>query len=483
MTTAVAPFPSAFADAWEQADTATAPGVVVGDRFGPWIARARPEHRWDAPHFRVMQAALDDATALVSRRIVFDVPIRHGKTEHNTVGYAAYRLARDPKTRVLVCSYNQPQANKLSREIKKLARKQGVQISPERDAAGEWETTAGGGVRAVGAGSGVASVNADVILIDDPIGKRDDAESVATREQVWDWLTNDVLARAEPHTVVILSMSRWHMDDPVGRLLERHGGRWRHVRLPAEAEEADPMGRPVGAPLWPALRGVEWLAEKRVELGAYGFSSLLQLRPRPREGGMFKWDWFQIVEAAPVHATRTRYWDLAGTEVRRAARGVAANDPDFTSGTLMARTPRGRYCVEDVARGQWSLAKRDAMIVETARADAAKYGAGAVVIWLEADQGVGGAERTNAIVRALAGHVVHVERPVTNKVLRAEPYASQAEASNVDMLRAVWNTAVLSVYTSFPTGTHDDDVDSAAGAFNKLAAGAGQGWLSVPVAR
>src|SRR5690606_27799432 len=109
--------------------------------------------------------------------------------------------------------YNQRQAEKFSREIRKLARARGIALSKDRDTAGEWETAAGGGVRAVGAGAGVAGVNADLILIDDPIGSRDEAESAAHRDRVWDWITSDLLARAEPHTAVLFTMSRWHQDD------------------------------------------------------------------------------------------------------------------------------------------------------------------------------------------------------------------------------------------------------------------------------
>jgi hypothetical protein len=96
-----------------------------------------------------------------------------------------------------------------------------------------------------------------------------------------------------------MTMSRWHQDDPAGRLKDQQGARWTMLDLPAEAEENDALGRSVGEPLWPELRGADWLAEKREELGAYGFASLLQGRPRPREGGMFKWSWWQTHRQRP----------------------------------------------------------------------------------------------------------------------------------------------------------------------------------------
>src|SRR5687768_6335410 len=82
--------------------------------FGDWLKRARPEYEWTAPHFVAMQDVLDQVTAGELRRIYFQVPIRHGKTEHNTIGYAVYRLERNPRTRILVGSYNERRAQKFS---------------------------------------------------------------------------------------------------------------------------------------------------------------------------------------------------------------------------------------------------------------------------------------------------------------------------------------------------------------------------------
>lgn len=436
--------------------------------FGEWMAEARPEYRWDYAHFRAMQSVLDRVTAGALRRCYFQIPIRHGKSEHNTIGYAVYRLERDPRTRIIVGSYNQSQAQKFSREIRRLARARGVAMSVERDAAGEWETAAGGGVRAVGAGAGVASVNADLILIDDPIGSRAEAESAADREAVWDWLTSDILARAEPKTAVLFTMSRWHQDDPAGRLLERHPHVWHILDLPAEAEDADPLGRPLGAPLWPELRGADWLAEKRVELLEYGFASLLQGRPRPREGGMFKWEWWRMLDTLPATGRYVRYWDMAGT--RPKTKGA---DPDFTAGALLTRTAQGETVVAHVCRFRVEVAARDAAIVAQARADLATFGH-RVVYWLERQAGIGGEDATAALVRQLQGLglAVFTEHATGSKADRATPLAAAAMAGNVylgpETPDQPWRDAFRLEAADFPHGKHDDQIDAAAGAFAKV---------------
>lgn len=453
----------------EQRKRARAPRQTVPDAFGEWLASVRPQYRWDAPHFLMMQSALNDVTAGRLRRVFFQVPIRHGKSEHNTISYAAYRLERQPNTRILLCSYNQRQVNKFSRDIRSLATQRGVNVSTDRDAAEEWTTVVGGGVRAVGAGAGVASVNADLILLDDPIGSRDDAESPAHRDRIWDWLTNDLLARCEPHTAVLFTMSRWHQDDPAGRLRDRQASQWHIIDLPGRAEPNDPLGRAVDAPLWPALRGEAWLTEKRIELGEYGFASLIQGRPRPREGGMFKWSWWQLLDAVPAVGPMVRYWDLAGTTPRG-----HGHDPDYTAGTLACRMLDARTAIVDVVRFRKSVMERDAELERIAKADLLAY-PGRVKWWIETEAGISGEERTTALVRRLqnVGMVVKTEHPTGKKVFRIEPLASKAEAGNIVLCPGEWRDAFRTEaadFTGLPgsAGQHDDQLDSAAGANSKL---------------
>lgn len=448
----------------------------VPTRYGEWLRSARPEMQWTARHFVAMQQVLDRVTSGELRRVLMQIPIRHGKTQHSTIGFGSYQLERSQKTRLLVGSYNQRQADKLSRQIRRLARARSVSISDDRDAAAEWETIMGGGVRAVGAGSGVASVDADGILIDDPFGSRQEAESPTHREAVWDWFTNDILARCEPHTWVILSCSRWHKDDVVGRLLDGQAGEWAKIDLPGRAERNDPLGRAIDEPLWPELRGEQWLTEKRAELGEYGFASLIQGRPRPRAGGMFKWAWWQLIDAVPKVGRLVRYWDLAGTEVN--PKKKKAHDPDYTAGVLAGRMPDERTVYLDVERFRKSIAARDAHLETVCTNDLTKYG-NRITWWIETEAGIAGEDRTKELVRRLQakGMTVSTEHPTGNKVLRAEPLASKAEAGNALLYtggrvneEAVndWLDPFRSEAADFPNGTHDDQVDAAAGADSKL---------------
>src|SRR5205823_1580955 len=97
----------------------------------------------------------------------------------------------------------------------------GVFTHRRTNSAAEWETPEGGGVRAVGVGSGVTGYGASLIIIDDPIKSRAQAQSETWRERVWDWFNDDLTTRLEPDAAIILIQTRWHEDDLAGRLLRQ----------------------------------------------------------------------------------------------------------------------------------------------------------------------------------------------------------------------------------------------------------------------
>jgi predicted phage terminase large subunit-like protein len=344
----------------------------------------------------------------------------------------------------------------MSRKARKIARTR-LDLSPDREAVEEWETTAGGTLRAVGVGAGVTGHGAQLMMIDDPVQNREEADSLVYRDRVWDWYTNDLYTRLEPNGAIVAIMARWHEDDLAGRILASSDGpNWEVIRLPAEAEESDPLGRPIGEPLWPERFTADELADRKLVLGR-DYYALYQQRPQPREGEMFKRAWFEIVDAVPADAQRVRYQDKAGTS------GGGA----FTSEVLIAAS-KGIYYIEDVQRGQWGAAEREAHFRQSAELD--RQAGKSVRYWTEQEPGSGGKESAEATIRNMAGFMIRADKVTGSKELRAEPMAAQAMAGNVKIVRGPWNAAFLDEITSFPSGMLRDQVDAASGAFNKLSA-------------
>jgi predicted phage terminase large subunit-like protein len=435
------------------------PAPALG--FDAWLTTTAPRWPWHYAHLAYVRAQLQRVTDGTCKRLMLFMPPRHYKSEMTTVRYSAYRLERDPGMRVIIGAYNQILADKFSRKTRRIVESR-LPLSRERTAVQDWETPQGGGLRAVGVGGGITGQGGDLIIIDDPVKSREEAESQAYRDRVYEWYTDDLYTRAEAGAAIILIMTLWHEDDLAGRILASEDGpNWTVVRLPAEAEADDPLGRALGAPLCPDKFDADALADRRRVLGDYSYNALYQQQPRPRDGAMFQRSWFTIVGAAPAEADRVRYWDNAGTKDGGA----------YTCGVLMARDrTTGLFYVEDMVRGQWEAPERETMKRQTAELDKARYGK--VTIWNEQEPGSGGKESAQSTIRNLAGFVVYAEPVTGDKVTRAEPFAVQAAAKNVKIVRdtpeRLWNAGYLDRLCAFPTGKYKDDVDASSGALNKL---------------
>ena len=425
--------------------------------FPDWLPTVTPSFNWHWPHLVHIQRQLQRVTDGEINRLMLFLPPRHGKSEMTTVRYPVWRLKRDPTMRVIVGAYNQTLANKFSRKARKIAAGE-LLSSRERAAAEDWETEQGGGLRAVGVGGGITGQGGDLIIIDDPVKNREEANSQTYRDKVWDWYTDDLYTRLEPNASMILIMTRWHETDLAGRILASEDApNWTVISLPAFAEEGDPLHRPIGAALCPDRYDETKLDRIKMVLGDWSFAALYQQRPAPAEGGMFKLAAAEIVEALPMGGRWIRWWDKA----------ASSKKGDFSAGVLLMAI-KGLYYVADVQRGQWASDERDAIIKQTAALDWQRTN-GECVTWQEQEPGSSGLDVARAFVKLLAGYAVNYEPSTGSKETRAMPLASQWNAGNVKILRGAWNAAYLDEMTSFPFGTHDDMVDATSGAFGKLA--------------
>ena len=126
-----------------------------------------------------------------------------------------------------------------------------------------WNTTNGGGYVSAGVGGGITGKGANVLLIDDPVKNREDAESDHNRDLIWDWYTSTAYTRLSPGGGVLVILTRWHDDDLAGRLLrfaEEGADQWEVVKYPAIAEE-DEDYRAEGDALHPERYAVDALEQ------------------------------------------------------------------------------------------------------------------------------------------------------------------------------------------------------------------------------
>jgi predicted phage terminase large subunit-like protein len=105
-------------------------------------------------------------------------------------------------------------------------------------------------------------------------------------------------------------------------------------------------------------------------------------------------------------------------------------------------------------------------IKQTAQVDRAKYKR--VRIRLPQDPGQAGKEQAQSYIKWLSGYDVTAKIESGSKEVRAEPFAAQWQAGNIDILIAPWNNMLFDQYESFPESQLKDMVDAGSSAFSEL---------------
>ena len=413
----------------------------VPSDFKNWLEQVSTGFTWDWPHLEHIREKLDDITAGTLKRLVITVPPRHGKSEMGTIRYPVFRLQQDPAQRVVIAAYSQTLANTFSRKARRIAQDL-LSLASDRKAVEQWDTIEGGGLRAVGVGAGITGLGANLIIIDDPVKSREEAESEAYRERVWNWYRDDLYTRLEPGGAVVLTMTRWHEDDLAGRILNSEdASSWTVVNLPAIAEEGDPLKRKPGEPLCKARYDLDALQDRRRVLGEYGFNALFQQRPSPPAGGLFKRSWWQTYREQPSFDRIITSWDLTFKD---------GPNTDYVVGLVIAQKGAAFYLL-DCIRDRLDITETIPAIVNTFN----RYKPVATVVEDKAN----GPAVISMLKSKIPGLIA--VNPQGGKFSRAAAISPMIEAGNVYLPeRSSWASALIEEAAAFPNAAHDDQVDA-----------------------
>jgi predicted phage terminase large subunit-like protein len=298
-------------------------------------------------------AALTNGTG--SDRVAVFMPPGAAKSTYASVLFPPWYLAQHPGHSVIAASHTAELAERWGRRVRNLiadpenAPILGFGLSADSQAAGRWETDKGGEYGAFGVGGSVTGRRADLIVIDDPVRSREDAESELIRDKTWEWYQSDLTTRLKPKGRIVLIQTRWHEDDLAGRLLadmDAGGDRWDVVSLPALALDDDPLGRLPGEPLWPEWEDLAGLERKRETVGPRNWSALYQQSPAPEDGDYFKTAWLKTYDKPPAREILRVY---GGSDY-----AVTSNGGDYTVHVVVGLDPDGNMYLLDLWRKQAS---------------------------------------------------------------------------------------------------------------------------------
>ena len=323
-------------------------------------------------------------------------------------------------------------------------------LSTERTSVGDWETAAGGGLRAVGVGSGVTGRGADLIIVDDPVKSREEANSQAYRDRVFDWWTDDLYTRLEPDAAIVLILTRWHMDDLAGRVLASEDApNWTVVSLPAFAEANDPLGRSEGEALCPERFDEEAVAKIKAVQGS-SFEALYQQRPSALEGAIFKREWWRYYREAPKFNRIVQSWDTAFK---------IGHDNDYSACTTWGEADAGWYLID-----RWKRRVEFPALKAMAATLGEQFKPSVVLV----EDKASGQSLIQELKRDTRLPILAIKVD-SDKVSRAYAVTPSIATGRVFLPEsAPWLVDYVDCMANFPNAAYDDDVDSTTQALNYM---------------
>lgn len=413
-------------------------------------------------------------------RLMVFVPPQEGKSTRVSCWFPLWLLCQDPTLRIGIVSYNTGKARRWGRWLRaaiKAFPELGLTLSDSQKGVEHFALTTGGSVLSVGIGGGITGEPIDVMIIDDPVRGRAEAESPTYRERAWEWWESNGATRLSSRGRVVLMLTRWHADDLAGRLLKNEPYEWTVLRIPALRHPELPVIRghdgasvydPNGELVSVQNRRPGYYKELKAKRSGYVWRSVYDQDPVAAEGNLFSRADF-------------RYWQPRWPNRDRLTDGMSGRRiylPD--SGTVVYLADCWRFITMDLASSKktsadWTVASVWAItgdgqliLLDRVRKRMEESEMWAIVAplrqtWLCDDVFVerGFIGTTLVIDATKAGARVQPVDPDTDKITRALPATHRIKAHSVHFPAQVdWLDEWLDELAEFPMGAHDDQVDT-----------------------
>ena len=307
----------------------------------------------------------------------------------------------------------------------------------------------------MGMGGRLAGKGADLLIIDDPHSEQEYIQSLAgdtgSFDKAYEWYQTGPRQRLQPGAAIVIVMTRWHLKDLTGRLIRRMVSdsdvdKWEIIEFPAIMPETD-------NPLWPEFWSYKELLEKKKELTAQQWNAQYLQNPTAEEGALVKREWWQIWEKrSPPHCEFViQSWDTAFTAKETSDYSACTTWGVFqmedSEGVLrpniiLLNAYRERLefpALKQAALREWQSWEPDAFIVEA-------KASGLPLIYELRQMGIPVQEFTPT-----RGN---------DKVVRINAVSDLFASGVIWRPDTRWAEEVVEEFAAFPSGEHDDFVDS-----------------------
>ena len=440
--------------------------------FMTFVKKVWP-HFIEGAHHKRMANAFERVARGECKRLIINMPPRHTKSEFASYLLPAWFLGNFPEKKIIQTSHTAELAVGFGRKERNLVDSDvfsdifpGVGLQADSKAAGRWNTNQRGDYFAIGVGGAVTGKGADILIIDDPHSEQEAALAATSPEiydKVYEWYTSGPRQRLQPGGSIVIVMTRWSQRDLTGQVLkadaQRGGEGWEVIEFPAIL--------PSGKPLWPSFWSLAELEALREELPNGKWQAQYQQNPVGNESAIIKRDWWQWWEEdnPPECEYILQAWDTAFEKNNRAdysagtTWGVFTHHKDNQKYLILLNTYKKRVefpeLKKDVLR-EYNEYEPDTLIVE-------KKASGAPLIYDLRAMGIPVSEYTPSKGQ--------------DKFARLNSVSDIIASGKVWVPRTRWAEELVDEIASFPSGEHDDLVDSTTLALMRFRQG---GFLRLP---
>jgi predicted phage terminase large subunit-like protein len=410
-------------------------------------------------HHAVVAKKFEEIASGKLKRLIICMPPRHTKSEFGSYLLPAWFLGRYPGKKIIQCSNTAELAVGFGRKVRNLVDGEtfakvfpNVALRQDSKAAGRWSTNQNGEYFAIGVGGTVTGKGADLLVIDDPHSEQEAALAAndpTIYDKVYEWYSSGPRQRLQPGGAIVIIMTRWGKRDLVGQVLkaeaQRGGEGWEVIEFPAIL--------PSNKPLWPEFWPIEELNALKAELPNQKWQAQYQQTPTSDSSAIVKREWWKIWEDEdPPYCDYTLMaWDTAFEKSNRADYsactlwGVFEKEDEngiMQSNLILLNAIRDRLefpALKKRVIEEWKEWNPDSMIIE-------KKASGAPLIYELRSMGIPVQEFTP--VRG------------NDKITRLNAVSDMFASGRVWAPNAHWAEEVIDEVASFPSGEHDDYVDT-----------------------
>jgi len=410
-------------------------------------------------HHVKMARAFERVATGQCKRLIINMPPRHTKSEFASYLLPAWFLGKFPQKKVIQTSHTAELAVGFGRKVRNLVDSDvykdifpTVGLQADSKAAGRWATNSGGDYFAIGVGGAVTGKGADILIIDDPHSEQEAALSETNPEiydKTYEWYTSGPRQRLQPGGAIIIVMTRWSKKDLTGQVVkaatQREGEEWEVIDFPALL--------PSGKPLWPQFWSkIELLALKN-ELPNAKWQAQYMQQPTSDVSAIIKREWWRVWEEdyPPQCEFLIQSWDTAFLKTQRSDYSACTTWGVFyypddrgieQANIILLNCFKKRMEFPELkqkAFEEWKEWEPDAMIVEA-------KAAGSPLIFELRAMGIPVQEFTPS--------------KGNDKIARLNAVADLFASGHVWVPNTSWAEELVEEVASFPSGEHDDLVDS-----------------------